>query len=45
VTCEPALKAAEQVLPQSMPEGELVTVPKPDPLFFTVKRYVGWKNA
>jgi hypothetical protein len=43
MTCEPALKVAEQVLPQSMPEGELVTVPYP--LFLTVNVYVGAKIA
>src|SRR5438067_6708936 len=29
VTCVPALKLALQVEPQSMPDGELVTVPPP----------------
>lgn len=37
VTVSPALKEAEQVEPQSMPEGELVTVPDPVPAFVTVR--------
>ena len=31
------LYAAEQVLPQSIPDGELVTFPEPSPLFVTVR--------
>ncbi len=31
VTCEPTAKGAEQVAPQSIPAGELVTVPEPVP--------------
>jgi hypothetical protein len=35
VTDVPELKLAEQVAPQSMPEGLLVTVPEPVPVFET----------
>jgi hypothetical protein len=36
VTDDPALKLAEQVEPQLIPAGELVTVPLPVPLFVTL---------
>jgi hypothetical protein len=36
----PELKVAEQVLPQLIPAGLLVTVPVPVPLFATVRLYV-----
>jgi hypothetical protein len=36
VTLVPETKALEQVVPQSIPAGELVTVPVPVPLFVTV---------
>lgn len=36
VTIEPAAKLAEHLPPQSIPDGELVTVPEPDPFFDTV---------
>ncbi|GIX32855.1 MAG: hypothetical protein KatS3mg125_0811 [Lysobacterales bacterium] len=36
VTVEPWLKLAEQVEPQLIPEGLLVTVPLPVPALFTV---------
>jgi len=39
VTAVPALKAAEQVAPQSIPAGELVTAPLPSPLFVTLSAY------
>jgi hypothetical protein len=35
VTCVPWLNWAEQVEPQLMPEGELVTVPAPVPALVT----------
>lgn len=37
VTEEPKGNEAEQVLPQEIPDGLLVTVPFPVPLLFTVK--------
>ena len=37
VTDRPSLKDTEQVLPQLMPAGELVTVPEPVPVFLTVR--------
>ena len=37
VTAAPLLKVVEQVLPQLMPAGELVTVPLPVPPRFTVR--------
>ncbi len=37
VTAVPGLKLAEQVLPQLIPAGELVTVPEPVPAFCTVR--------
>jgi hypothetical protein len=39
VTVAPAAKAAEQTLPQAMPEGADVTVPVPAPLLSTVKAW------
>jgi hypothetical protein len=36
VTCVPALKLAEQLVPQSIPEGLLVTVPPAAAFLFTV---------
>jgi hypothetical protein len=41
VTEVPLLKFAEQVLPQLMPAGELVTVPLPVPAF-TTERPKAW---
>src|SRR6185436_993023 len=38
VTTVPVLKLAEQVEPQSMPAGELVTLPPPVPAFLTLSR-------
>ena len=35
VTAEPGVSACEQVVPQEMPAGVLVTVPEPVPLFVT----------
>ena len=40
VTTVPLLKAKEQVAPQAIPTGELVTVPVPLPVLVTVKVYV-----
>jgi len=40
VTAVPVLKVAEQVLPQLIPVGELVTVPLPVPAFVKVNVYV-----
>ena len=40
VTAAPLLKVAEQVLPQLMPAGELVTVPLPVPVLLSVSEYV-----
>jgi hypothetical protein len=37
VTRVPSLNFAEQVPPQAIPDGELVTVPDPDPDLATVK--------
>jgi hypothetical protein len=37
VTLVPEVKAAEQVAPQAMPAGLLVTVPDPAPAFVTVR--------
>jgi hypothetical protein len=39
VTVAPDAKAAEQALPQAMPEGTDATVPAPAPLLSTVKLY------
>ena len=36
VTIDPDGNEAEQVAPQSMPAGELVTAPEPEPAFVTV---------
>jgi hypothetical protein len=36
VTCVPELKAFEQLPPQLIPDGELVTVPVPEPDFETI---------
>ena len=41
VTVEPSLNVDEQVEPQSIPPGELVTVPSPDPSFETVSGFCG----
>lgn len=45
VTCEPARKAAEHVVPQSIPGVVLVTDPVPRPAFPTVSTNVGSKMA
>jgi hypothetical protein len=37
VTIVPFVNAAVQVAPQSIPLGELVTVPEPEPNFVTVR--------
>jgi hypothetical protein len=37
VTAVPLLKLYEQVEPQSIPTGELVTAPEPVPAFVTVR--------
>ena len=37
VTAVPLLNGAEQVAPQLIPAGELVTVPEPEPLLVTVR--------
>jgi hypothetical protein len=37
VTCVPSLNTLEQVLPQSIPDGELVTAPEPEPFLVTVR--------
>jgi hypothetical protein len=36
VTVVPALNVAEQVVPQLIPAGELVTEPEPEPVLVTV---------
>ena len=36
MTTVPLVNCAEHVAPQSMPAGELVTVPEPEPAFVTV---------
>jgi hypothetical protein len=41
VTVEPELKVAEQVAPQLIPAGELVTVPEPVPVLLTERVNVG----
>jgi len=41
VTTVPSLNGDEQVAPQSIPTGELVTVPEPEPAFVTVSVCVG----
>jgi hypothetical protein len=45
VTEVPLIKDAEQVPPQLMPLGELVTVPLPVPAFVTVSVYVFGANV
>ena len=39
VTAVPDANEAEQVAPQSIPAGELVTVPEPVPAFVTVSEW------
>src|SRR5204863_8798328 len=41
VTAVPLLNCAEQVAPQLIPAGELVTVPEPEPLLVTVRVRTG----
>jgi hypothetical protein len=45
VTVLPVAKLAVQVGPQTMPVGELVTVPIPVPDFLTVNAMVGGANV
>ena len=42
VTEVPLMKLAEQTEPQSMPEGEEVTVPLPVPVLLRVRSKVSW---